>query len=75
MYPTFVIDDVIPTESAHELYRIGGEQSRVSGAVDLTDPKLNLRYIDVEPITGFPVEHKFDPNASLFSTFNNNYYK
>lgn len=61
MYPTFVIDDVIPTESAHELYRIGSDQSRVSGAVNLTDPKLNLRFIDIEPLTGFPVERKFDP--------------
>lgn len=57
--PTFVIDNVIPTESSIKKYGWGSNWSRVSGPVDLTDPKLNFRFITKDPITGFPVESPF----------------
>lgn len=57
--PTFIIDDVIPTESALEKTGWGSKWSRLSGPVDLADPKLNFRFITKDPVTGFPVESPF----------------
>ena len=54
----FIIDDVVPTRLQPDVFG-NIETTRLTGAVDLTDPKLNFKFVRFDPISGEMIKSPF----------------